>query len=170
MRFTRRELPSDRAVIFEINRLAFGRDGEAKLVDLLRDSTPPAQFISIVVEENNAPIAHALYSPISIAGVPAIALAPVAVHPAHQRTGAGTAAIQAGLAACRAAGQGIVVVVGHPEYYPRFGFEPARAKGLEAPFPVSDDAFLVLALRPGALERVGGLVTYPPPFLDPSIV
>lgn len=169
----RREQPADQEALRTIIRRAFENESEVKLVDALRKTTPPEAFISIVVtDEHDLPIGHALFTPITIEAAnppqttPAMALAPVAVLPEHQKLGAGTAAINAGLLACRAAGHALVVVVGHPQYYPRFGFQPARACNLEAPFPVGDEAFMVLALAPNALDGVRGLVTYPAPFLD----
>lgn len=172
----RRELPEDRDAIRDIVRRAFEREAEAKLVDLLRKTTPPEKFISMVsLDETNTPIGHALFTPITIEAAdpknstPAMALAPVAVLPDHQNRGAGAAAIEGGIAACREGGHAIIVVVGHPQYYPRFGFQPARPSKLEAPFPVDDDAFMVLALTPNALERAGGMVTYPAPFMDPDV-
>jgi putative acetyltransferase len=159
-----REREEDRARIYEIVTAAFGREGEAKLVDLLRKTTPLEHFISIVAEVDGVLEGHTLFSPISIEQTPALALAPVAVVPGAQNKGLGTAMIRAGLDMCREAGHKIVVVVGHPEYYPRFGFTSARAKGLEAPFPVSDEAFMVLELSPQA--GVHGMVRYPPAFLE----
>jgi len=74
--------------------------------------------------------------------------------------------VRQGLERCRNQGHKIVVVVGHPQYYPRFGFSASRAKGLEAPFPVPDEVFMVLEFVPGALHGSTGMVTYPPEFLD----
>jgi putative acetyltransferase len=70
------------------------------------------------------------------------------VRPEFQNQGIGSELVRRGLEACRRLGHRVVIVVGHPEYYPRFGFSPARAKGLELPFPAPDDAFLVLELVP----------------------
>jgi putative acetyltransferase len=72
--------------------------------------------------------------------------------------------VREGLKRCRDLGHEVVVVVGHPDYYPRFGFSSARAKGLEAPFEVPDEAFLLLELAPGALDEVAGTIKYPPPY------
>jgi predicted N-acetyltransferase YhbS len=99
------------------------------------------------------------------AGVPAVALAPLAVLPGYEETRAGTALMRAGLEACRAAGHRIVIVLGHPKYYRRFGFRPARGIGIEPPDPAwSDDAFMALELEPGALAGVRGTARYSPPF------
>ena len=86
----------------------------------------------------------------------------MAVLPKRHHQGIGSALIRYGLDVCRRLGHQIVVVVGHPRYYPRFGFSSARAKGLEAPYP--DPVFMVQELTPGALTGVRGVVEYPPPF------
>ena len=96
--------------------------------------------------------------------VPAVALAPMAVHPEFQNQGIGSKLVREGLEQCRKLGHKIVIVVGHPNYYPRFGFASARAKGLEAPFPVPDEAFMVKELEGGALDGTVGMVEYPPEF------
>ena len=94
--------------------------------------------------------------------VPAVALAPVAVLPEHQRKGIGQRLIVHGLELLKNQGEGIVIVVGHPDYYPRFGFSSAKAMALESPFP--REAFMALELVEGALEGVHGAVSYPPAF------
>jgi putative acetyltransferase len=98
--------------------------------------------------------------------VPALALAPLAVRPDRQNEGIGSLLVQQGLGACRDLGHRVVVVVGHSTYYPRFGFSPARAKALGAPFQVPDAAFMVCELVPKALDGVHGRVEYPQPFAE----
>jgi putative acetyltransferase len=88
----------------------------------------------------------------------------MAVHPDFQNRGIGSALVRQGLEICRDLGHAVVVVVGHPDYYPRFAFTSARAQGLEAPFPVPDEAFLAIELVPGSLRGVKGSVVYPPAF------
>jgi len=90
----------------------------------------------------------------------------MAVHPEFQNLGIGSGMVREGLGRCRNLGHKIVVVVGHPEFYPRFGFSSARAKGLEAPFPVPDEAFMVIKLVSDALDGVSGMIIYPAPFRD----
>jgi putative acetyltransferase len=92
----------------------------------------------------------------------AVALAPVAVLPGHQRKGIGSLLVQRGLELSRDRDEEIVIVVGHPDYYPRFGFSPAQARTLESPFP--REAFMALELRPGVLDGIQGSVVYPPAF------
>jgi putative acetyltransferase len=96
----------------------------------------------------------------------ALSLAPIAVHSKFQNQGIGSELVRQGLERGGNQGHKIVVVVGHPQYYPRFGFSSARAKGLEAPFAFADETFMVLELSPGALRDMKGMVTYPPEFLD----
>ena len=88
----------------------------------------------------------------------------MAVHPEFQKQGIGSKLVQQGLVRCRKLGHQLIVVVGHPDYYPRFGFTSARAKGLEAPFPVPDEAFMVVELTEGGLNMITGMVRYPPEF------
>jgi putative acetyltransferase len=95
----------------------------------------------------------------STEAVSAVALAPVAVDPAHQRQGIGSRLIQRGLELLRNQGEKIVIVVGHPAYYPRFGFSTLSAEGLESPFP--REAFMALELTVGALDGIRGSVVYP---------
>lgn len=165
----RPETPADHAAIREVNRLAFGQENEGRLVDAIRDSPGFIPALSLVAEQNGTIVGHVLFSRIVIRSEtgqehPALALAPVAVCPTEQRRGIGTALIQAGIEQARADGHHVIVVIGHPDYYPRFGFTLARAQGLEAPFPVSDPVFMVLPLVPGALDTIHGTVIYPPAF------
>ena len=168
MFLVRPECAADYSAIDEVNRLAFGQEDEARLVRELRNVEGFTSELSLVAVKNNNVVGHLLFSPIRIespdGSTPAIALAPMSVLPAFQRQGIGSKLVRAGLEACRRLGHKIVVVVGHPDYYPRFGFTPARAKGLKAPFPGPDEAFMALELSPGALEGVSGTVRYPPPF------
>ncbi len=109
-----------------------------------------------------------MFPPVTIesplVATPAVALAPLAVHPDYQCFGVGSALIEEGLDACRRIGHRIVIVVGHPGYYPRYGFRSAREHGIVAPFIVADDVFMVLGLDPGALAGIQGTVHYPEAF------
>jgi putative acetyltransferase len=98
----------------------------------------------------------------SFGRVSAVALAPVAVLPGHQRKGIGSLLIRRGLELSRGLDEEIVIVVGHPDYYPRFGFSSVKAKSLESPFP--QEAFMVLELRLGVLDGIEGAVLYPTAF------
>jgi putative acetyltransferase len=160
----RPETAADRAGIRDVVQQAFERAAEADLVDALRDDPDFLGDLSLVAIDEQAGhaniVGHLLFSPIVIGATAGLALAPLSVMPHCQRQGIGVALTTAGLERAASAGHKIVVVVGHPEYYPRFGFVPARAHGLEAPFPVSDAAFMVRELTPGALEGVSGMIRY----------
>ena len=164
----RPETAEDYAAIREVNVLAFGREIEAKLVEALRESPDFILELSLVAVEGGRVVGHILFSPLVIetkdGSVPALALGTLAVRPESQNQGIGSKLVREGLERCRSLGHRIGVVIGHPAYYPRFGFSPARARGLEAPFPVPDEAFMVLELVPGALDGVAGIVRYPSPF------
>ncbi|MEX2559075.1 MAG: N-acetyltransferase [Pirellulales bacterium] len=165
----RSEEAGNRAAIDEVNRLAFGRPHEARLIALLRDEPGFEPGLSLVAVSDDTITGHILFTPVEIvrengAVTGALALAPMAVRPEWQNQGIGSRLVREGLEACRSRGHQLVVVVGHPEYYPRFGFTPARPHGLEAPFEVPDAAFLVCPLAAAALDDVRGVVHYPPPF------
>jgi putative acetyltransferase len=164
----RPERPEDIASIDEINRLAFGGEEEAKLIKAIRGSDYFIPELSLVAVEDDRIVGHILFSPVTIesseSSVTALALAPMAVVPEYQNKGSGTDLVKHGLEVCKKLCHTIVIVVGHPEYYSRFGFKPAREYGLEAPFEVPDDAFMALELVPGALKNVRGMVKYNPAF------
>ena len=154
--------------IHEVNVLAFGRESEARLVERLRESTDFIQELSLVALKEGRVVGHILFSPVSIeteAGTfPALALAPMAVHPGYQNQGIGSQLVRQELDHCRKLGHKVVILVGHPEYYPRFGFILAKSKRLVAPFPVPDEAFMVIELERGALDGIAGMVKYPAEF------
>ncbi|MEV5342534.1 N-acetyltransferase [Streptomyces sp. NPDC052676] len=158
---TRAETPGDTAAIREILLAAFPTAEEADLVDALR--ADPAAWIdglSVVAEDESGRVAgHALLTRCHIGEVPALALAPCAVRPERQRTGAGSAAIRAALRAATDAGERYVVVLGHAGYYPRFGFTRASAHGIALSIDVPDEALMALALDP-AHPLPGGTVRY----------
>jgi putative acetyltransferase len=166
----RPETVEDYAAIHEVNALAFGREVEPRLVEALRGLPDFIPELSLVAVQTGRVVGHILFSRVVIetkdGPVPALALAPMAVRPELQNQGIGSELVRDGLERCRSLGHRIVVVVGHPAYYPRFGFSPATARGLEAPFPVPDEAFLVLELVPGGLGGIAGVVQYPPPFSE----
>jgi putative acetyltransferase len=155
-------------MVFRVVRDAFGQDDEARLVDALRASDAFIPELSLVALEGEAIVGHVLFTRLVIrdddVSHDGLALAPVAVAPSHQRKGVGSALIRRGLEEARHLGHEAVIVLGHREYYPRFGFAPAQARGIRAPFPVDDLSFMALALRPGGLDGVRGIVEYAPPF------
>lgn len=162
----RQERPEDIPLIWRVNAAAFGRAAEAELVDALREQG--AALISLVAEEAGEIVGHILFSPVSIEAdegtQTAVALGPMGVLPAYQGRGIGSRLVTAGLEACRSAGHGVVIVLGHPGFYPRFGFVPAVRHGIRWERDVPDEVFMVAELLPGALEGVGGVVHYRPEF------
>jgi putative acetyltransferase len=166
MRFIRREQPEDIAAIHEVHELAFGRPAEADLVDALRAKSKAT--LSLVAVENDRIVGHILFSPVTINSAErtfsAVGLAPMAVLPERQGRGIGSQLVKAGLIECRNTGYDCVVVLGHPTYYPRFGFVPASRYGLRSEYEVPDEAFMVLAWHAGVLKDRGGVVRYQPEF------
>jgi putative acetyltransferase len=160
----RPETTADRTSIREVNIPAFGREDEARLVEALRDGGH--SLASLVAEEGGQVVGQILFSELPIATeegtVEALSLAPMAVLPSRQRLGIGSLLVREGLRACRESGHRIVVVLGHPECYPRFGFSAKMGVRLRSPF--SGPAFMALELVPGALDGVEGEVRYTPPF------
>jgi putative acetyltransferase len=155
----RPEQPSDAAAVARVHEAAFPTDAEARLVALLRDAGKAT--VSLVAVTEGRVVGHVLFSPVTIHGSPTVGLglAPVAVLPECQRRGVGSRLIEAGLDVCRGAGVPFAVVLGHPDYYPRFGFRRASERGLGNEYG-ADEAFMVLELLPGSLPAGGGLVRY----------
>ena len=161
---TRPEAPGDVTAIREVHLAAFPSAVEADLVDALRASDAWIEGLSVVTEgARGTVVGHALLTRCHVGGTPALALAPCAVLPRVQRRGAGSAAIRAGLEAARSMGEKLVVVLGHADYYPRFGFRPASAFGIRQSFEAPDEATMALALDPDA-EMPHGTIAYPAPF------
>ena len=158
----RPERPSDRDAIFSVNARAFPSDAEARLVDVLRERGAAA--VSLVAEVDGAVVGHILFSPVTAGDRRFVALAPMAVVPEQQRTGIGSALVCAGIKACRERGDEAIFVLGHAEYYPRFGFVPAGPQGLHYVSEDFDPHFFVLELQAGALDGVHGLVEFHPTF------
>jgi len=160
----RREQAGDADAVRQVNERAFGTPAEANLVDALRGTDGSLSLVAIV---DDRLVGHIMFTPVTVddaAGPRVAALAPLSVVPERQRTGIGTHLVRAGLAACRDAGYAAIVVVGHPEYYPRFGFTPAHAVGLRCEFAVPPDAFMVISLLPGTPPCPSGMVRYRPEF------
>ena len=160
----RGELQSDWPAVDALNRAAFGGPHEADLIDRLRRDGLVAA--SLVAESGSALVGHILFSWLSVAvdgrAVRAGALAPMAIAPERQRGGVGSRLVVTGLDSARSVGAEAIIVLGHPAYYPRFGFSAALAAKLAAPF--AGDAFMALELTPAALRGERGTVTYPPAF------
>lgn len=161
----RPETIEDQQSIWNVNRAAFESDAEANLVDALRDGG--FVQVSLVAELEHEIVGHILFSRVTIdtesGAIDALSLAPMAVLPSHQRQGIGSKLVEAGLQACREKGHQIAVVLGHPEFYPRFEFSAELARPLKSPFG-GGEAWMAMELESGALEKVEGQVEYSPPF------
>lgn len=153
------------AQIDALTRAAFGGDGEAELVARLH-ADGLVRLSLVALDEAGQVVGHALFTALAVQvdgrRIDALCLAPVSVLPSWQRRGVGARLIRSGLARLAEAGFEAVVVLGHADYYPRFGFDPALASKLAAPF--SGECFMALELSPGALAGERGSVTYPPAF------
>jgi putative acetyltransferase len=161
----RPETEADRAAVRRVNESAFGGRLEADLVDALRGNGAVPE-LCLVAEEGDELVGHICFSEATLdSGHAVLALAPMAVAPARQRSGIGSGLMLAGLEHARTTASALVVVVGHPEYYPRFGFERASALGLDYPGELPDEAWMALRL-PGYDPAARGLVAYAPPFAE----
>ena len=160
----RHETAADLGAIWDVNRLAFGREDEARLDDAPRDGGHAR--VSLIAEVDGRVVGHILFGDLPVVTasgtVHALALAPLAVIPSHQRRGIGSMLVREGLRTCAEAGNRIVVALGHPGYYPRFGFSAKMTERLKSPY--SGPAFLAVELVPGALEGTTGEARYPTPF------
>lgn len=164
----RQETVDDRPAVDEVVRLAFGEELEATFVQVARAWDGFVPELSLVAVAGGRILGHILFSPIAIEGdgatFDALCMAPVAVHPDVQNQAIGSQLVREGLERCRTLGHRIVVVQGHPSYYPRFGFAPARPLGIAPPSPLPDPVWMAMELVEGALAGVRGTVRYPPPF------
>ena len=159
----RREAVEDVAGIRHVIQKAFGRRSESDLVDGLRRSG--SLLFSAVAIDDNRVVGHVAFSAVTVGeSYQALALAPVAVAPDFQRQGVGSALIRWGLEKCRQMGHEVVIVLGNPAYYRRFGFTPSIQFNINCPFVVPSDEFMVLELLPGAASQCRGMVHYPPEF------
>jgi len=159
----RDERPGDLAAIRDVNDRAFDQPLEGRIVDALR--AHGVVRLSLVAEVEGQVVGHILFSPVTSAGAEGLGLGPMAVTPEQQRRGIGGALLQAALARLREAGCPFVVVLGHHEYYTRFGFVPASRHGLRCEWDVPDEAFMVHAFDPAATAAAAGLIRYRPEFL-----
>ncbi len=162
----RKELPEDIFPIHHLNTAAFGREAEADLVDKLRAAS--GLTLSLVATEKCHVVGHIAFSPVVIESerqvLSAIGLGPMAVAPDRQRCGIGSQLVEEGLNEIRKRGHTIVVVLGNPEFYSRFGFLPAKQFGLKWKTGVPDEVFMVKELSEHALRGVKGVVKYRPEF------
>ncbi|OGO50839.1 MAG: hypothetical protein A2148_03835 [Chloroflexi bacterium RBG_16_68_14] len=146
----RPEIPADYEAVAQVVEAAFGRPNEAQLVELIRTSDNYVPELALVAEEDGRVVGHAMFSYVTLRGAEerrVLCLAPVAVAPERQRSGVGSALVRHGIRLAEGRGEPLIIVEGHPGYYPRFGFERARSHGIEPPSPdIPDAAFMVLRL------------------------
>jgi putative acetyltransferase len=154
----RAELTTDIPAIREVNQQAFAQDLEGRIVDALRSNG--AALLSLVAIVNGEVVGHIMYSPASIDDVTGAALGPMALLPEYQRQGIGSQLVEAGNRKLRASDCPFIVVLGHADFYPRFGFQPASNCGIRCEWPVPDNVFMVLVLDPEKMEGVSGLAKY----------
>ena len=164
----RRETPEDIDSIRYVNEQAFGQKEEAGLIDKLRNRD--IVILSLVAVQADQIVGHILFSPVTVeseySSFAALTLAPMAVLPESQRKGIGSQLVRVSLEECRRLGHEIVVVLGHPDYYPRFGFVSAKTKGIDCEFEAPDEAWMVLELREDALAGRSGTVKFQPEFQE----
>ncbi|HCD31911.1 MAG TPA: GNAT family N-acetyltransferase [Phycisphaerales bacterium] len=164
----RPEQPHDFDAVSQVNQLAFDRLDEAFLVDRLRETAIP--HVSLVAEDDDGQVVgHILFSPANIhsptGDVTGMGLAPMAVHPDHQFQGIGTQLLKAGINAIAEMDMPYVIVLGHVDYYPRFGFVPASLRNIRCQWTgIPDEAFMILVLDPIAMQHVSGTAYYHPVF------
>lgn len=161
----RLEQRQDSQGIRALYEAAFPTTFESRLVDQLREAARP--YLGLVALRDGEVCGHILFTPVTNDGAPTarlLGLAPMAVIPELQRKGLGTRLAKGGLAAAKDTGARAVFVLGHVDYYPRFGFEPAAMHGLRCPWEVPEEAFMARPLQPGGLEGLSGMVRYHPAF------
>jgi putative acetyltransferase len=164
----RSEKPADFDAIDEVVRLAFdGRSEEVDLVRAIRASEYYVPKLSLVADDSSV-IGHIMLSYVHLEDRQVLSLAPLSVHPEHQNKGTGDALSREALRLADAMGEPLVVVLGHPSYYPRFGFEPASKHGIEPHAPdIPEDVFMVVPLS-NYDPTSRGRIAYPAAFDETS--
>ncbi len=157
----RAERAKDQASVHRVNLSTFDTPAEAELVDAFRQQAQP--FISLVAENTREIVGHIMFSPVTLSTdpeLPMMGLAPMAVAPKHQCQGIGSALVCAGLERCKEMAFSAVVVLGHPQYYPRFGFSRAARFGLRCEYDVPEEVFMAMELESGSHDGRAGMVRY----------
>lgn len=157
----RDETTADRTAVFDLNASAFSGDAEALLVDVLRETAD--EYISLVAVDNQRIVGHIMFTPVTLDafdGLRLMGLAPMAVSPSLQRTGIGSELVTGGLQRCTSREIGAVAVLGHPEYYPRFGFTPSSQWGIKSEYDVPENVFMILELSSNYLRGHKGTIRY----------
>jgi len=160
----RREEESDKQRILEITRLAFESDGEPKLLERIWKSEDYIPELSLVAVDDGQVVGHIIFTVMKIVtddeDIPALCLGPISIVPERQRQGIGGDLMRHGMAECQRLGHHIIVLVGHPDYYPRFGFKSAGERGLSLKIEAPPEAFMVYEGISGALDGVTGTVVF----------
>ena len=166
MALIRKRQSADIPRIREVNTLAFGQPEEADIVDRIRERC--REILELVAVRDDEIIGHILFSPATIAcrerTITGAALGPMAVAPSHQRQGIGTTLVEAGVSLLREKSCPFLVVIGHPAYYPRFGFRPASQFGIQCDWDVPAAAFMMMVLAAEEMREIEGRVTFRPEF------
>jgi len=170
----RKEESFDHNWVIELTEKAFetleiSDHNEGKLVDKLRKAPTFIEELSLVAEHNGQVVGHILFTPIIIDNgdqqFQSLVLAPVSVLPEFQKMGIGGQLIRGGHQKAKELGFQSAILLGHPEYYPRFGYRPASTWGIKTHYELpSDDVFMAVELTEGALSNVSGMVIFPPEF------
>jgi len=163
----RPEQPAFVDAIADVHRQAFGRDAEADLYLQLRESEDFDAKLSLMALYDGKLVGHVIFSPMTVdgaEGVHAYALGPIGVQPDYQGQQVGAALMYEGLEVCRRAKIDVIFLLGHADYYPRFGFVPARAHGFECTYDVPDEAWMMHTLNADVLDGVSGMVHFAPEF------
>ena len=164
------ETEGDYEQITRLHTIAFNGDREARLVEKLRKTPTYIPELSLVAKYRNTIIGHILFYPIKIntyrKKCDSLALAPISVIPSFQNRKVGSRLIKKGLMKAQKLGFKSVLVVGHPEYYPRFGFEKASKHGISAPFDVPDNALFAIELEKDGLKNCSGTIEYPSEYTE----
>jgi len=162
------ETEGDEPDITVVNDRAFGQKDEGRLVQKLRRTEAFLPDLSLVAEIEGRIVGHILFYPVVISTPdgdhPTLSLAPMSVLPEYQNKGIGSALVREGLRIAKDLNFTSVIVIGHPHYYPRFGFRKAGRRGLRSPFDVPEEAFMAMELVERALKDKGGIVQYPKEF------
>lgn len=163
----RAEIAGDAPFVHAVNVSAFPTRDEADLVDVLRDNADPV--ISLVAVQDGRIVGHIMFSPVELRSnrdLKIMGLGPMAVSPDEQSRGIGARLVSEGLVRCKDTGAGAVVVLGHPTYYPRFGFAPASERNIRCEYDVPDDTFMIIELTKDYLSGAEGIVRYHEAFGD----
>ncbi|NYT00929.1 MAG: N-acetyltransferase [Methanocellales archaeon] len=165
----RKEEKKDYKKVYEVNCFAFQQEYESKLIEKIRKGKNFIPELSLVAEIDDEIVGHILFSRIEIVGdsvFDSLALAPMAVIPEFQKQGIGSKLIKKGIEKAKELGFDSIIVLGHKEYYPKFGFQKASKWNIKCPFEVHEEAFMAIELTEKAFEDKAGTVKYPDEFME----